>query len=138
MKTCSSKNYKMVTVNSEMTTAEFIGKVAKIFNVRKELICITYQLKCNADDEVITIEIEERDPGSLLNAINVLKDFSKLTVEVKLQPNPSHLPIMDGKCVVCQKEVITEQIKREMGFMMTVANISRGFGMVSGLKIVPT
>ena len=117
----------MVNVNSEMTTAEFIGKVAKIFNVRKELICITYQLECNTDDEVITIEIEERDPGSLLHAINVLKDFSKLTVEVKLQPNPSDLPIMDGKRVVRQKEVITEQIKREMGLHDDGGKRTRGF-----------
>ena len=121
-----------------MTTAEFIGKVAKIFNVREELICITYQLHCNTDDEVITIEIEERDPGSLLHATNVLKDFSKLTVEVKLQANPSNLPIMDGGHVVHQKEVITEQIKREIGLHDDSGKVPGGFQMVSGLKSVPT
>ena len=37
MRTFASKNYKMVHVNNNMTTREFIAKVAKIFNVRKRI-----------------------------------------------------------------------------------------------------
>jgi hypothetical protein len=40
-----------------MTTSDFITKVAKIFNVRKELVCILYYLPCPIDEEAITIEI---------------------------------------------------------------------------------
>ena len=101
--------------------------MVKLSKFSKELICVTYELEYNADEEVITIEIKERDPGSLLHVINVLKDFSKLTVEVKLQPNPSDLPIMDGKRVVYVKKVITEQIKREMGLHDDGGKRTRGF-----------
>lgn len=104
----------MVHVNSKMTTSEFIAKLAKIFNVRKELVCITYKLPCRIDDEEVKVEIEERDPSSLLHAINVLKDFSKLAIEVKLQPNPTDFPIMNANRVCRTKEVITEQLKRDM------------------------
>ena len=88
MRTFSSKNYKIVHINSKMTTADFISKVAKISNVCKELICVTYDFSNN---EVDKVEIEERDNSSLLHTI------------------------VDGKRVVRPKEVISEQLKREMG-----------------------
>lgn len=56
IRTFASKNYKMVQVNNKMTTREFIAKVAKIFNVRKELICVTYDF--DNGDEVVKVEIE--------------------------------------------------------------------------------
>ena len=49
----------MVHVNSKITTTDFILKVAKIFNVRKELICITYEVPLSArDEDVVKVEIE--------------------------------------------------------------------------------
>ncbi|CAB4039900.1 Hypothetical predicted protein [Paramuricea clavata] len=110
-----------------MTTSEFMTKVAKIFNVRKDLICITYKLPSSIDDEQVTVEIEERDPNSLQHAINVLKDYSKLTIEVKLQPNTIDLQVMDGKRVLRTKEVITEEIKRNMGLHSDTEKRTRGF-----------
>ena len=79
----------MVHVTSKMSTKDFIEKVAKIFNVRKELIYITYIHPFNTDDaEQVKVEIEERDPTSLHHAINVLKDFSKLTMDsLHYRPN---------------------------------------------------
>ena len=83
-----------------MSTSDFISKVAKIFNVRKELICVTYEFPLNDGSEVVKVEIEERDSSSLHHAINVLKDYSKLTVEVKLEPSAAELKIAEGKRVV--------------------------------------
>lgn len=106
----------MVHVNSKMTTTEFISKVAKIFNVRKELICITYEFPLSArSEDVVKVEIEERDESSLHHAIDVLQNYSKLMLEVKSLPSAAELPLVDGKRVVRTKEVIAEQLKREMG-----------------------
>jgi len=49
-------------VNNKMSTSDFIAKVANIFNVHKELICVTYEFP---GDEAIKVEIEERDQSSL-------------------------------------------------------------------------
>ena len=117
----------MVHVNSKMTTSDFISKVANIFNVRKELICVTYEFPLNVGDEVVKVEIEERDHSSLHHAIDVLRDYSKLTVEVILAPTAAELPIVDGKRVVRTKEVIAEQLKREMGLHDDRGKRSRGF-----------
>ena len=46
---------------------------------------------------MIKVESEERDNSSLLHAINVLKDYSKLTVEVKLQPSAAELSIANER-----------------------------------------
>ena len=54
--TFQSKNFKMVHVNNQMTTSDFILKVAKIFNVRKELICVTYEFPLNDGSEVVQVE----------------------------------------------------------------------------------
>ena len=113
MKTFASKNYKMVQLNNKMTTREFIAKVAKIFNVRKEFIFVTYDF--DTGDEVVKVEIEESNDNSLYHAVEVLKNYSKLTVEVKLQPSPAEISIADGKRVLRSKEVVAEQLKREMG-----------------------
>ena len=105
----------MVHVNNQMSTSDLISKVAKIFNVRKELICVTYEFPLNDGSEVVKVEIEERDSSSLHHAIDVLKDYSKLIVEVKLEPSAAELKIAEGKRVMRTKEVIAEQLKREMG-----------------------
>ena len=98
-----------------MTTSAFIAKVAKLLNVCKELIRVTFEFPPNDGNEIVKVEIEERDSSSLHHAIDVLKNYSKLTVEVKLEPNAAEHMIAEGKRVVRTKEVITEQLKREMG-----------------------
>ena len=40
---------------------------------------------------MVKVEIEERNSSSLHHAIDVLKHYSKLTVEVKLEPNAAEL-----------------------------------------------
>lgn len=44
-----------------------------------------------------------------------LWDYSKLTVEVKLEPGAAEPPTVKVKRVVHTKEVIAEQLKREIG-----------------------
>ena len=91
-----------------MTTSDFIARVAKIFNVRKELICVTYEFPLSArNEDVVKVEIEERDESSLHHAIDVLENYSKLMLEVKLLPSAAELPLVDGKRVVHTKEVIS-------------------------------
>ena len=125
MRTFASKNYKMVQLNNKMTTREFIAKVAKIFNVRKEFIFVTYDF--DTGDEVVKVEIEESNDNSLYHAVEVLKNYSKLTVEVKLQPSPAEISIADGKRVLRSKEVVAEQLKREMGLHDDAGKRTRGF-----------
>ena len=76
---------------------------------------------------MVEVEIEERDHSSLHHAIDLLRDYSKLTVEVKLEPNAAELPIVEGKRMVHTKEIITEQLKREMGLHDDRGKRSHGF-----------
>lgn len=62
----------MVYVNSKMIIIEFILKVVKIFNVRKEFICIIYEFLFSVrSEDVVKVEIEERDESSFYYAIDV-------------------------------------------------------------------
>ena len=126
----SSKNYKMVHINSKMTTTDFISKVAKVLNVRKELICITYEFPPSArSEDRVQVEIEERDENSLHHAIDVPENYSKLHVvlDVKLLPSAAELPLVDGKWVVRIKEVTAEQLKQEMSLHDDTEKCFRGY-----------
>lgn len=62
----------MVYVNSKMIIIEFILKVVKIFNVRKEFICIIYEFLFSVcSEDVVKVEIEERDESSFYYVIDV-------------------------------------------------------------------
>ena len=91
----------------------------------KELICVTYDF--DTGDEVVKVEIDESHDNSLHYAVEVLKNYSKLTVEVKLQPSPAELSIADGKRALRSKEVVAEQLKREMGLHDDAGKRTRGF-----------
>lgn len=91
----------------------------------KELICVTYDF--DTGDEVVKVEIKESHENSLHYAVAVLKNYSKLTVEVKLQPSPAELSIADGKRALRCKEVVAEQLKREMGLHNDAGKRTRGF-----------
>lgn len=85
---------------------------------------------------MVEVEIEERDHSSLHHAIDLLRDYSKLTVEVKLEPNAAELPIVEGKRMVHTKEIITEQLKEKWGCMMIEGSAHMGFQMQNGLPSV--
>ena len=69
-------------------------------------VSLTYDF--NIDDKAVKVEIGERDNSSLLHAIDALKDYFKLTVEVKLQPSAAEFSIDDGKRALRTKEVNSE------------------------------
>lgn len=117
----------MVHVSTNMTTSEFITKVAKIFNVKKQLICVTYEFPNTGHEDAVKVEIEEGDDSSLLHAINILNNYSKLTVEVKMLPMSREFAIMDGKRALRSKEFVLEQLKREMGLHNDEGKRKRGF-----------
>ncbi|XP_031554522.1 uncharacterized protein LOC116291491 [Actinia tenebrosa] len=107
----------MVHVNSKMTPREFINKVASLFSLKQSMICVTYEFQPVKGEDSITIEIEENDDSSLLYAIKVLGNYSKLSVEVNIQKGLGvpEIALNDGKRKSRTKEVISEQLKREMG-----------------------
>lgn len=65
-------------------------------------------------------------------------DYSKLTVEVKLEPGAAEPPTVKVKRVVHTKEVIAEELKREMGLHDSRGKRSRSrfFYMQNGLPSV--
>ena len=67
------------------------------------------------------------DENSLHHAIDLLENYSKLMLEVKLHPSAAELPLVDGKGVVRTKEVIAEQFKREMGLHNDTGKRFRGY-----------
>ena len=76
---------------------------------------------------MVKVEIEESDDNSLHHAVEVLKNYSKLTVEMKLQPSLAEVSIADGKRALRRKEVVAEQLKREMGLHDDAGKRTRGF-----------
>ena len=44
---------------------------------------------------MVKVEIEEGDEKSLLHAIDLLKDYSRFTTEVKLLPSPAEYFMID-------------------------------------------
>ena len=109
----------MVNVNTKMTTNQFLERVAKIYSLKQKMICVTYMFAPNPGEEKVKIEIEEGDEYGLQNAIRVLPHYAKLTVELKLERLNDNLIIAaDGQRRCRSKEVLSEQLKREMGLHM--------------------
>jgi len=85
---------------STIKASEFISKVANTSNIHKELIFVTYDFPLNDGNEVVKVEIEEKDSSSLHHAITGLKDYPNVTVNVKFKPSTVGLKIAEGKQVV--------------------------------------
>ena len=115
----------MVQVNKKRSAYEFVEKIAKMFGLKRNCICITYQFK--VDGETVKYEIEGRDDGSLSIAIDILKDFSKLTVEFEMKPAGGEFLSSDGPRKITSKEVVAEQLKREMGLHNDQGIQKRGY-----------
>lgn len=125
IKTQHSTAAKFISVNSGMTTKEFMERVSKLFNLKQRLICVTYQFA--AGGSTLAMEIEDNDENSLSHAIEHLPNYSLLTVEVKRILTPQELIIQQGKRVVRTKEILSEEIKREMGLHDDSGRRKRGF-----------
>ena len=72
-------------VASTMTTKELIGKVAKLFNLKEKFICLSFEFQPGAGTEKLTIEIEEGDEESYQHALTILPNYSRITVELRIE-----------------------------------------------------
>jgi hypothetical protein len=96
-----------------MTTKELIGKVAKLFNLKENFISLTFDFQPDNCTEKLNITIEEGDEESYQHALTVLPNYSRVTVEMSIQ-RMKEISI-SGERKYRRKEVVAEEIKREMG-----------------------
>ncbi|CAB4007205.1 Hypothetical predicted protein [Paramuricea clavata] len=111
LETSSSKMYKLISVQKNMTTKELIEKVAKLFKLKVGYFSITYSLPQSQD---MQIEIEGEDNEGFSTAYHLLPNFSKMKVELKSQSSRG-ITMQIGNRSIRNKEVVSEEIKREMG-----------------------
>lgn len=111
VETSSSKMYKLVGVQKNMKSKDMMEKVAKLFKLKVGYFTITYTLPQSQD---MQIELEGDDDEGFSNAYRLLPNFSKLKVELKSHSwRGTSMPI--GNRNIRNKEIVSEEIKREMG-----------------------
>ena len=103
--------YKLITVQKNMKSKELMEKIGKLFKLKVGYFSITYTLPQSRD---MRIEIEEDDDEGFANAYRLLPNFSKLKVELKSH-SAGGITMPVGNRNVRNKEIVSEQIKREMG-----------------------
>lgn len=108
-------------------TSDFTSKVANIFYVHKELICVWYEFPLNVGNEVVKAKIEERACSSLHSAIDVLRDNYKLTIEVKLEASAPELPIVEVNEWCIPRKLLPNSWKEKWGFMIIEENDHMAF-----------
>ena len=96
-----------------MTTKDLMSKVASLFNIKQPLICLSFDFEPGGGAEILKIEIEEGDEESFQHALTILPNYSRITVEVRIEKMKEIA--ISGKRNFCRKEVVGEKIKREMG-----------------------
>jgi hypothetical protein len=94
-----------------MKSKELMEKIGKLFKLKVGYFSITYTLPQSRD---MRIEIEGDDDEGFANAYRLLPNFSKLKVELKSH-SAGGITMPVGNRNVRNKEVVSEQIKREMG-----------------------
>ena len=98
-----------------MTTNELIGKVAKLFNLKQHFIPLKFEFQPGNSAEKLTILMEEGDEESYQHALTVLPNYSQINVEMKItRMKETAIPASDQRNFP-KKEVVAEEIKREMG-----------------------
>ena len=109
-----------------MSVDDLFTKIAKIFQVNKNMIVLTYTFKPPNCSETINVEIAPLDENSLYLALETLDNYAMLTVELKIQ-NQAEFSLPDGKRKTRTKETVSELIKREMGLHTDDGQRKRGF-----------
>ena len=112
-------------VASTMTTKELIGKVAKLFNLREKFICLSFEFQPGAGAEKLTIEIEEGDEESYQHALTILPNYSRITVELRIEKMKE--AGISNQRNFRKKEVVGEEIKREMGLHDDQGKAKKGY-----------
>ena len=103
--------YKLITVRKDMTSKEFMEKISKLFDIKLGYFSVGYSLPQNPEMQV---ELDMDDSEGFGNAYCLLPNFSKFKVVMKTQIS-GNITLAMGKRTVRNKEVVSEEIKREMG-----------------------
>lgn len=111
IKTSHSKMFKLITVRKDMTSKEFMEKIGKLYNIKMGYFSVGYSLPQNPE---LQVELDMDDSEGFGNAYCLLPSFSKLKVVMKTQIS-GNISIAMGKRTVRNKEIVSEEIKREMG-----------------------
>lgn len=111
VETSHSKMYKLISVRKDMTSKEFMEKIGKLFNIKLGYFSVGYSLPQNPQMQV---ELDTDDSEGFQNAYCLLPSFSKLKVIMKTKIS-GNITLAVGKRTVRNKEVVSEEMKREMG-----------------------
>lgn len=111
IETSHSKMYKLITMRKDMTSKEFMDKISKLFNIKLGYFSVGYSLPQNPEMQV---ELDMDDSEGFVNAYCLLPNFSKLKVVMKTQIS-GNITLAMGKRTARNKEVVSEEMKREMG-----------------------
>ena len=113
IRTTNFETYKFLQATSDMTTKELIGKVAKLFNLSQNFISLKFEFQPGNSAKKLTISTEEGNEESYQHALTALPNYSRTTVEMKIE-RMKEKSISDQRNFR-KKEVVAEEIKREMG-----------------------
>ena len=103
--------FKLVIIRKDMTSKEFMEKISKLYNIKMDYFSVGYSLTQNPE---LQVELDMDDSEGFVNAYCLLPSFSKLEVVIKTQIS-RNISIAMGKPTVRNKEIVSEEIKREMG-----------------------
>lgn len=122
IQTSHSKMFKLITVRKDMTSNEFMEKISKLYNIKMGYFSVGYSLPQNPE---LQVELDMDDSEGFGNAYCLLPSFSKLKVVMKTQIS-GNISIAMGKRTVRNKEIVSEEIKREMGLYDEEGKRKRG------------
>ena len=71
-------------MNSKIIPKDLFVKVSSLFNVKQQLICLSFGFQPQTMAEEMKMEIEEGDEDSFQHPMKILPDYSRITVEVKV------------------------------------------------------
>ena len=109
-----------------MNTKDLFGKVAALFNLKQQLICLSFGFRPQREAEDMKIEIKEGDEDSFQHALKVLPNYSRITVEVKVE-RMKEVRLEENRRRARTKEVVSEEIKRAMGIHTDEGKSKKGF-----------
>ncbi len=112
IKTSSSSSYKIIIPKKEMKAKDFMAQIASLFKLKMGYFVVIYSLPLSPETE---IEIDFNDNDGFESAYRFLPAFSKLKVELRTECSSSNGITIDRSRTTRPKEVVSEQLKREMG-----------------------
>ena len=114
-----------------MNTKDLVGKVAALFNLKQQLICLSFSFRPQREAEDMKIEIEEGDEDSFQHALKVLPNYSRITVEVKVE-RMKEVRLEENRRRARSKEVVSEEINVQWESTLTKGKVKKAFVMQNG------